>query len=155
MSFCGRSFILADTNVVFFFVWISILYSRPTHTLSFILWSFKICLCTHMGFIINLSWLHFFSLSICIYYYLFFFFFSFNPAVAILYCHFLGLESMLSSCQVPWILQSASVAVVILLPNINEQHSFRAFTINSMAFLKSLPLIIHKINLISIDSLDS
>lgn len=91
---CDRSFILTDVNVVFF-VWISIPYSHPTCLLSFILNFFKMCLCTHIGLIINLNWLHFFSLPTCICYYLFFYFSFFNPAAATLYCHFLGLESIL------------------------------------------------------------
>ena len=43
----------------------------------------------------------------------------------------------------------------ILLPDINEQHSFRAFTINSMESLKGLPLIVNQINLTSTKSPNS
>lgn len=73
--FCVRSFVLADVNVVFFFAW---MYQFPTATLNaYALLSCspsKFVSCTCIGLVINLSWLYFSSLPICIYYYPFCFF---------------------------------------------------------------------------------
>lgn len=68
---------------------------QPSYLLTLFYLEFLQNVSLHTYWAHNLNWLHFFSLPTCICYYLFFYFSFFNPAAAILYCHFLGLESIL------------------------------------------------------------